>query len=815
MRLSDLRPGDEAKIVKILGHGAFRKRLMEMGFVGGQTVKVMLHAPLHDPVKYQIMGYEVSLRRSESSLIEVLPLQHIVSGDSPHTATACENKHAQADKAVAEKKADNSDFDKSRRTINVALIGNPNCGKTSLFNIASGAHEHVGNYSGVTVDAKAGTFHHKGYKFNIIDLPGTYSLDSYSPEELYVRRYLRDSTPDVIINVVVASNLERNLYLTTELIDMNRPMVIALNMYDELENSGDNFDYEYLAAMIGVPIVPTVGRTGRGIERLFDTVIDVYEDRAAAVRHIHVNLGNTIEPAVSQLNDALKADGSVDPRFSPRYLAIKLLEHDSEAEDIISQSVTDDTLNSLLDKRDELVAQIEHNTNEDITSAIAAEKYGFIAGALTETFTKGNINQVQRTAIIDSLVTSPLFGFPIFFAIMVFIFWATFAIGAYPMEWIETAVEWIGHIVESVLPDGPLKDLICDGIIGGVGGVIVFLPNILILYFCISFMEDSGYMARAAFIMDRMMHKVGLHGKSFIPLLMGFGCSVPAIMATRAIESRSSRLITILITPFMSCSARLPIYILLVGTFFSAHAALVISALYLLGVLAAVLTARLLRRFWFKTDVVPFVMELPPYRLPTFKASLRHMWSKGEQYLRKMGGLILVASVIVWALNYFPLRDDDDVAPAMNQTTAAAGDDSAINMSSDSYLEMIGKFVNPVMEPLGMKWRATVAAIAGIPAKEIVVSTLGVLYTGNESSDVKTLSSRITAPNPVTGQPDFSAASALAFLVFVLLFCPCIATLTAIWRETGSWRYPLFSAVYSTTIAWIISFITFRIALLF
>ena len=815
MRLSDLRPGDEAKIVKILGHGAFRKRLMEMGFVGGQTVKVMLHAPLHDPVKYQIMGYEVSLRRSESSLIEVLPLQHIASGDSSHTATSCENKHAQADKAVAEKKADNSDFDKSRRTINVALIGNPNCGKTSLFNIASGAHEHVGNYSGVTVDAKAGTFHHKGYKFNIIDLPGTYSLDSYSPEELYVRRYLRDSTPDVIINVVVASNLERNLYLTTELIDMNRPMVIALNMYDELENSGDNFDYEYLAAMIGVPIVPTVGRTGRGIERLFDTVIDVYEDRAAAVRHIHVNLGNTIEPAVSQLNDALKADGSVDPRFSPRYLAIKLLEHDSEAEDIISQSVTDDTLNSLLDKRDELVAQIEHNTNEDITSAIAAEKYGFIAGALTETFTKGNINQVQRTAIIDSLVTSPLFGFPIFFAIMVFIFWATFAIGAYPMEWIETAVEWIGHIVESVLPDGPLKDLICDGSIGGVGGVIVFLPNILILYFCISFMEDSGYMARAAFIMDRMMHKVGLHGKSFIPLLMGFGCSVPAIMATRAIESRSSRLITILITPFMSCSARLPIYILLVGTFFSAHAALVISALYLLGVLVAVLTARLLRRFWFKTDVVPFVMELPPYRLPTFKASLRHMWSKGEQYLRKMGGLILVASVIVWALNYFPLRDDDDIAPAMQQTTAAAGDDSAINMSSDSYLEMIGKFVNPVMEPLGMKWRATVAAIAGIPAKEIVVSTLGVLYTGNESSDAKTLSSRITAPNPVTGQPDFSAASALAFLVFVLLFCPCIATLTAIWRETGSWRYPLFSAVYSTTIAWIISFITFRIALLF
>lgn len=614
MRLSDLKPGQEARIVKILGHGAFRKRLMEMGFVGGHTVKVMLHAPLHDPVKYQIMGYEVSLRRSESSLIEVIPVDgHTDSVDPAASATESHDSVAtQPDRTPFLP----ADFDRSRRTINVALIGNPNCGKTSLFNIASGAHEHVGNYSGVTVDAKSGTFHHKGYTFNIIDLPGTYSLDSYSPEEIYVRRYLRDHTPDVIINVVVASNLERNLYLTTELIDMNRPMVIALNMYDELEASGDNLDYDLLAGMIGVPIVPTVGRTGKGIPKLFDTVIDVYEDRASDVRHIHVNLGPAVEPAVAELNDMLKADKSVDPRFSPRYLAIKLLEHDAEAEDILRRSVGDEALNALLDRRDALVSATENNTGEDITSSIAAEKYGFIAGALAETFTKGNIDQAQRTAIIDSIVTSPLFGFPIFLAIMVFIFWATFAIGAYPMEWIESGVEWLSQAMQSVLPDGPVKDLVCDGIIGGVGGVIVFLPNILILYFCISFMEDSGYMARAAFIMDRLMHRVGLHGKSFIPLLMGFGCSVPAIMATRAIESRSSRIITILITPFMSCSARLPIYILLVGTFFSAHAAMVISLLYLLGVSVAIATARLLRRVWFKTDVVPFVMELPPLPHP-------------------------------------------------------------------------------------------------------------------------------------------------------------------------------------------------------
>lgn len=838
MRLSELHPGEEARIVKILGHGAFRKRLIEMGFVGGHTVKVLLQAPLHDPVKYKIMGYEVSLRRAEASLIEVVPVNDPSVTAKPATATVMEEADPLSEEACPVKLTQHPDYDSTRRTINVALIGNPNCGKTSLFNIASGAHEHVGNYSGVTVDAKSGVFHHGGYTFNIVDLPGTYSLDSYSPEERYVRRFLRDNTPDIIINVIVASNLERNLYLTTELIDMDRPMVIALNMYDELEASGDALDYKLLAGMIGVPIVPTVSRDGRGIDCLFDTVIAVYEDRAEAVRHIHVSLGAAIEPAVKELNRALKADKGIDHRFSPRYLAIKLLEHDAEAEDILRASADADTVDKYLKLRDSLVAQVEHNTGEDLAAAIAGEKYGFIAGALAETYAKGDIDSARQTAVIDSVVTSPILGFPIFAAIMVFIFWATFAIGAYPMEWIENGVSWLGDAMREWLPDGPLKDLVTDGIIGGVGGVIVFLPNILILYFCISFMEDSGYMARAAFIMDRIMHRIGLHGKSFIPLLMGFGCSVPAIMATRAIESRSSRLVTILITPFMSCSARLPIYVLLVGTFFSGHAALVIAALYFTGVAVAVVTARLLRRFWLTTDVVPFVMELPPYRVPTMKSSLRHTWSKGEQYLKKMGGIILVASVIVWALNYFPRHEQiENFAPVLDaaekaETISAAGgrisdeaeaeilasetaDDSAIDPSRDSYLQMAGKAINPVMEPLGMNWRATVSAIAGIPAKEIIVSTLGVLYTGEEEVTDQALGARITAPNPATGRPDFTPASALSFLLFVLLFCPCIATLTAIYRETGSWKYPLFSVVYNTAVAWIISFVVYRVALLF
>lgn len=419
-----------------------------------------------------------------------------------------------------------------------------------------------------------------------------------------------------------------------------------------------------------------------------------------------------------------------------------------------------------------------------------------------------NNEEARTTRIIDTFVTNKLMGIPMFLAVMLFIFWFTFEVGSYPMEWIEAGVAWLGGMVESYFPDGPLKDLIADGVIGGVGGVIVFLPNILILYFFISFMEDSGYMARAAFIMDRVMHKIGLHGKSFIPLVMGFGCNVPAIMASRSIESRSSRLITILINPFMSCSARLPIYVLLIGTFFDSHAALVFMGLYVAGVAVAVVTARLLRKLWFKADEVPFVMELPPYRLPTFKASMRHTWGKGQQYLKKMGGIILVASIVVWALNYFPLHDE----AGRNVTVV---DDSRIDPDSDSYLEMIGKAVNPVMEPLGMHWRSTVAAIAGVPAKEIVVSTLGVLYADDEEASDQTLSARITAPSAVTGQPDFTPASALAFMVFILLYCPCMATIVAVVKEAGDWRYGAFTVLYNTAVAWVVAFAVYRVALLF
>lgn len=811
--LSQLKPGEKGIIIKIHGHGAFRKRVMEMGFVRGREVTMILNAPLQDPIKFSLMGYEISLRRAEAELIEICSTGEWDEDENIKKAGRQSNS------------GDESNNTRRDKIINIALIGNPNCGKTSIFNFVSGAHEHVGNYAGVTVGAKEGTMNYKGYRFNVVDLPGTYSQSAYSPEELYVMRYLREETPDVIVNVVVASNLERNMYLTTELIDMNRSMVICLNMFDELKRSNANLDYDALGKMLGVPIVPTIASTGWGIDKLLDTIIEIYEMKNQDVRHIHVRLSPPIEAAVKELNDSFKKDSSISQHFSPRFLAIKFLEGDPEVE---SQLHDNPNYDKWVEIRRNVENTVHKDMNEDLAEAISADKYGFIQGALRETLVGNTAQEEKTTKIIDSFVTNKLFGFPIFLLVMWLTFWATFEIGSYPMEWIESLVSWISGIVGRFMQEGPLKDMLLDGIIGGVGGVIVFLPNILILYFFISFMEDSGYMARVAFIMDKLMHKMGLHGKSFIPLIMGFGCNVPAIMSTRIIESRSSRLITILINPFMSCSARIPIYVLLVGAFFPTHGAWIFTGLYLLGIIVAVLTAKMLRKFWFKEDETPFVMELPPYRMPTAKATLRNMWAKAEQYLKKMGGLILIASIIIWALSYFPRYSADQIPESfitevtadipegtlqtMNQSQI---DDMVLNeyQQGHSILGYIGKGIEPVMRPLDQSWKACVSLLAGVAAKEVVVSTLGVLYVGDDDADA--LSTRLRTPSGLTGQMPFSQASALAFMVFVLLYFPCIATFSALIRESGSWKYGLFSFFYNTALAWVLGFITYRIALLF
>lgn len=822
MRLSELNTGEKGVIVKVMGHGGFRKRIVEMGFIKGKTVEVLLNAPLRDPVKYKVMGYEISLRRQEADMIEVISEQEA----REHNVQPGYHKGLEENIRLTEDEMRTLARDK-RRTINVALVGNPNCGKTSLFNIASGAHEHVGNYSGVTVDAKEGFFDFQGYRFRIVDLPGTYSLSAYSPEEIYVRRHIIDQTPDIIINVVDASNLERNLYLTTQLIDMNVRMVVALNMYDELEASGNTLDYVKLGELFGVPMLPTVSRTGRGVENLFHVIITLYEggdflDKKGKVRaeiledfrqwhkeyvpdhafgthqeeeehprgffrHIHINHGPELERSIDAVKLVISENENIRHKYSTRFLSIKLLENDKDLEGMVK---TLPNGGKILEVRDREKQRIREVMNEDSEQAITDAKYGFISGALRETFVDNHQDKERMTRVIDAIVTHRVWGFPIFFLFMFLMFEVTFVLGAYPQDWIESLVNVIGTFISNNMAEGPLKDLLIDGIIGGVGGVIVFLPNILILYLFISLMEDSGYMARAAFIMDKIMHKMGLHGKSFIPLIMGFGCNVPAVLASRTIENRKSRLVTILINPLMSCSARLPIYLLLVGVFFPHHASLVLLSIYSLGIILAVVMARLFSRFLVKGDDTPFVMELPPYRMPTSKAIFRHTWEKGAQYLRKMGGVIMVASIIIWVLGYYP-RPSESMDLAQQQ--------------ENSYIGRIGKAIEPAIEPLGFDWKLGIGILSGVGAKELVVSSLGVLYADDAEADETTLAQRL----PIT------PLVAYGYMVFILLYFPCVATLAAIRQEAGGWKWAAFAAAYTTILAWIMSFAVYQIGRLF
>ena len=817
MRLSELRTGEKGVIVKVLGHGGFRKRIVEMGFIKGKTVEVILNAPLKDPIKYRLLGYEISLRRQEADMIEVVSEQEARTMQNPYHGSITEDVPVSESELVALAKG-------KRRTINVALVGNPNCGKTSLFNIASGAHEHVGNYSGVTVDAKEGFFDFQGYHFRIVDLPGTYSLSAYTPEELYVRKHIIEETPDVIINVVDSSNLERNFYLTTQLIDMNVRMVIALNMYDELEASGNKLDYTQLSQLIGVPMVPTVCRRGEGVDKLFHVIIGIYEGGdflsqkgeirseiledlrdwhktyvpdhefgshkeeedarpRGYMRHIHINHGPELERSIEEVKKAISQNEDIRHKYSTRFLSIKLLENDREIENFISTLPNGKEIIAIRNKE---TLRIRKVMNEDSEQAITDAKYGFITGALKETFTDNHLEKEQTTRVIDSIVTHRIWGYPIFFLFLYIMFEGTFVLGDYPMQGIEWLVDQLGNLIRNNMAEGPLKDLLIDGIIGGVGGVIVFLPNILILYFFISILEDSGYMARAAFIMDKIMHRMGLHGKSFIPLIMGFGCNVPAIMATRTIEDRKSRLITMLVNPLMSCSARLPIYLVMIGAFFPNCASFMLLCIYTAGILLAVIMARIFSKFLVKGEDSPFVMELPPYRMPTSKSIMRHTWEKGAQYLKKMGGIIMIASIIIWFLGYYPQHDAYE---------------SVAEQQENSYIGQIGKAIEPVIKPLGFDWKLGIGLISGVGAKELVVSTLGVLYTNEGDVENVNLSNRI----PIT------PLVALAYMLFVLIYFPCIATFAAIKQESGSWKWAIFTAGYTTGLAWLVAFTVFQI----
>lgn len=838
MLLSELQNGEYGIISKVRGRGAFRKRIIEMGFIRGKKVTVIKNAPLKDPIEYSILGYEVSLRRSEAHLIEIITPDEAIKLAKPNY----NGVHA----PTREHDLIISGAKEGSKIVNVALVGNPNSGKTTLFNFASGAHAQVGNYSGVTVDSKLAHFKHKGYTFNITDLPGTYSLSAYTPEELYVRRFIHEQKPDVVINVVDASNLERNLYLTTQLIDMDIKVVVALNMFDELQALGDKFNYKDLGRMIGIPMVPTVGSKGKGITDLFDTVINVYTDKDKTLRHVHLNFGDHIERSIEALQAPIRSDNNshLNLHYSSRYLAIKLLEKDRQAHRVLSKS---NSYNEISQIAEQQIKKLESIYNEDSETLITDAKYGFIAGALKETYTENQHKKRSQSHNIDNLITHKIFGFPIFMLFMWFSFYTTFKLGAYPMDWIDQGVSLISSFLEQLIPNGAFKDLLIDGIVRGIGSVIVFLPNILLLFFFLSLLEDTGYMARAVFIMDKLMHKIGLHGKSFIPLIMGFGCNVPAIMATRTIENRNNRLVTILINPFMSCSARLPVYILILGAFFPRNAGSLLFLIYLIGIVMAIIIAIIFKKTLFKGEDIPFVMELPPYRVPTLKSTIRHMWFKASQYLKKMGGVILVAVIIIWALEYYPTNVNysqdykmqieqieretidlnvtagvspsiiDSIQQNLDDKLTKIGNQMIAERQSNSYLGKIGKFIEPAIAPLGFDWKMGVSLLSGIAAKEIVVSTLGVLVQAGQNSDetsqtlIHNLQNEVHTSGPRVGKRVYNPISAFSFLLFILIYFPCVAVIATIKKESGSWKWAAFTIFYTTVLAWLVSFSFYQI----
>jgi len=815
--LSDLQNDETGVIVKVIGRGAFRKRITEMGFVKGKSVKVIKNAPLQDPVEYEIMGYNVSLRRSEAALIEVVSVSNVLQPEqSVFEGTFTDDTL----KAIEYEKGN---------FINVALVGNPNCGKTTLFNYASGSHERVGNYGGVTVDSKEAYVRQDDYTLKIVDLPGTYSITEYTPEELYVRSHITENMPDVVINVIDASNLERNLFLTTQLIDMNVKVVIALNMFDELEEKGIKLDYQALGKMMGIPIVPTVAVKGKGIPELISKIIEVYEDKDPTVRHIHINYGNTIESSISRIQAVIQQNKEIADRYSTRYLAIKLLENDKTT---LSQLKDCNNYNVIAEKSKVEIQKLEKEYGENSETVITDAKYGFVAGALSETMVEGKDETRKKSRDIDNLITHKIFGFPIFIFFMWLMFQTTFTVGSYPMDWIDAGVGFISDFVSNMMPDGALRDLLVDGIIAGVGGVIIFLPNILILFFFISLMEDTGYMARVSFIMDRLMHKIGLHGKSFIPLLMGFGCNVPAIMATRTLENRKDRMLTMLIAPFMSCSARLPVYVLLISAFFPKNQGLVLFSVYIIGIIIAILVALVFKNTIFSKQDVPFVMELPPYRIPTLKNTSIHMWHKGSQYLHKMGSVILLASIFIWALSYYP-RDvkystDYDAKIAAVSASTLLPDSvkqpqltglelmKASEHQEKSYIGRLGKAIEPVIKPLGFDWKIGISIITGLAAKEIVVGSMGILYHAdlkadeNSGSLIEKLQQQEHTSGSLKGQKVFTPLVAFGFMLFVLIYFPCVAVIAAIKKESN-WKWAGFTMFYTTAIAWVIAFLTYQI----
>ncbi|WP_094227679.1 ferrous iron transport protein B [Methanolobus psychrotolerans] len=655
------------------------------------------------------------------------------------------------------------------REIKIALTGNPNVGKTTLFNALTGSRQHVGNWPGVTVEKKSGRVAYKGYNIEVIDLPGTYSLTAYSMDEIVARDFIIEEKPDIVIQVVDASNLERNLYLTTQLMELGSEILIVLNMCDIAEDRGDRLYIDKMQELLATPVIRTVATQKKGLCDLLDKVI---EQKELKQHHGHeIGYGNEIEEKILDIEKVLIEDEKRDKRYPLRWVSIRLLEGDDNVKGKIVNSPVYGRVMAIIDSIDQ----------EEYEAEIADKRYLAINTIFPQMCTRAN-DTLTKSDMIDRVLTNKYLGIPIFLALMWGAFELTFAFATPFMDMIDLAATWASEYVSSSIHPDWLASLVGDGIIGGVGAVLVFVPNIFILFFLLSLLEGSGYLARAAFIMDKLMYKIGMHGKSFIPMLMGFGCNVPAIMAARSIEDEKDRLITILIVPFISCGARLPIYVLFAGTFFGRQAGTVIFAMYILGIAIAIVSAKILRETIVKGKPAPFIMELPPYRVPTLKTSLIHMWDNGFMYIKKAGTIILAGVVVIWVLASFPWGVEYG--------------------SEASYVGSIGHAVEPLMKPLGFDWKISVALIFGLVAKEIVVASIGVLYGTGDSSEA--LSERLLADSGVT------ALSSLSLMAFSLLYMPCVATVGVIKKETGSWKWTIFAIVYGIVVAWIIAFLIYQ-----
>jgi ferrous iron transport protein B len=711
-----------------------------------------------------------------------------------------------------------------QKEITIALAGNPNSGKTTIFNNITGSRQHVGNYPGVTVEKKYGNVSYKGYKINVIDLPGTYSLTAYSEDELVARNYIINETPDMVVDIIDASNLERNLYLYVQLMELGIPLVLAFNMSDVAKASGKVFDIDLLSRLLASPIVKTVGHKNIGTKEILDAVISHMENKNR--KKIGIKYGEEIENELYKLSGFIEEKNNDAQNPGSRWIALKMLEQDSEVAEKVKRE-TGESYSEIEKEVNQSIKHLKKILNDNPSTVIANARYSFIKGALAKTYRESEKEKISASDKIDKVLTNRLAGLPIFALLMWAMFQFVFKVGAYPMDWIEMGFSKLADLVSGVMPDGLLQSLIVDGIIGGVGGVVVFTPNIILLFLCIAILEDSGYMARVAFIMDQLMHRIGLHGKSFIPMLIGFGCTIPAYMGSRILEDKKDRLVTMHVNTFMSCGARLPIYILLVGAFFPRIAGNVIFSIYVIGIVVAILMAKLLRVTRFKGEPAPFVMELPPYRFPTFKSVLLHTWERTWLYLKKAGTIILAISILMWALFTFPIIGDNYSKDYNAEIASVEQSFESNEITEDEYQEKItaieamksseqlsysaagriGRFIEPVFKPLGFDWKLAVASISGIAAKEVVVSTMGTLYSIQEA-DEESESLKNNIAN------EYSPLVGYNFMLFSLLYFPCMAGMAVFRREAG-WKEMWFQIGFTLLLAWVVSFLVFQIGRMF